>query len=267
MGFFEKHKIKIIFSAIVVVSLVLAFLWNSEAPKTQENDTGVTVTERPKKQKKRSPRVTAVPVPSAESAADKSEQEETDGDGAEEVYADETGDAEYSSQMGMELQDDGRDEYDTDPVPAGRPVPAEPQNSEISDNKMTCTLSVRCDTILSNMSQLKKGKEGLIPADGMIFQAQNVVFYEGESAFDVFLREMQKNNIHMEYEKTPAFNTAYVKGINNIYEFDCGAQSGWRYRVNGWIPNYGCSRYEVKNGDVIEWVYTCDSGHDIAKGQ
>ena len=35
------------------------------------------------------------------------------------------------------------------------------------------------------------------------------------------------------------------------------------YEVNDWFPNYGCSRYEVKNGDVIEWQYTCDLGGDI----
>ena len=35
------------------------------------------------------------------------------------------------------------------------------------------------------------------------------------------------------------------------------------YKVNGWFPNYGCSRYSVQDGDVIEWVYTCDLGRDV----
>lgn len=31
-----------------------------------------------------------------------------------------------------------------------------------------------------------------------------------------------------------------------------------------WIfPNYGCSKYEVSDGDVIEWRYTCDLGKDV----
>jgi uncharacterized membrane-anchored protein len=55
----------------------------------------------------------------------------------------------------------------------------------------------------------------------------------------------------------------YIQGINNIYEFDAGALSGWMYRVNGWFPNYGASRYVVQQGDVIEWVYTCDLGRDV----
>ena len=43
----------------------------------------------------------------------------------------------------------------------------------------------------------------------------------------------------------------YIEGINNLYEFDCGEQSGWMYSVNGWFPNYGCSRYQLKDGDVV----------------
>ncbi len=35
------------------------------------------------------------------------------------------------------------------------------------------------------------------------------------------------------------------------------------YKVNGWFPNYGCSRYQLKAGDEIEWVYTCDLGNDV----
>lgn len=38
------------------------------------------------------------------------------------------------------------------------------------------------------------------------------------------------------------------------------------YAVNGWFPNYGCSRYQLKNGDVVEWCYTCDLGEDLGSG-
>ena len=37
--------------------------------------------------------------------------------------------------------------------------------------------------------------------------------------------------------------------------------------VNGWFPNYGCSRYQVQSGDVIEWLYTCDLGADVGGGE
>ena len=69
----------------------------------------------------------------------------------------------------------------------------------------------------------------------------------------------------MEFSFSPGFNSNYVEGINNLYEFDCGQNSGWMYCVNGWYPNYGCSRYVVQDGDVIEWNYTCDLGRDLGR--
>lgn len=157
-----------------------------------------------------------------------------------------------------------KDAYQTDPVPADKPKPVEPQDAEVDQQKkLTCTISIRCDTILDNMQNLTPGKEGLVPADGVILSALTVEFSEGESVFDVLLRETKRRRIHMEFVDTPIYNSAYIEGINNLYEKDCGSESGWMYKVNGWFPNYGCSRYQLKDGDVVEWVYTCDLGRDV----
>lgn len=174
------------------------------------------------------------------------------------------GDVSYSEANGMKIDaSTGKDKYLTDPVPAGKPVPVEPQTVTISDKELTCTLSVRCDTILDNMAWLDKEKVELVPKDGVIYAERTVTFYEGESVFNLLLREMKKNKIHMEFTNTPMYNSAYIEGINNLYEFDCGELSGWMYKVNGWFPNYGCSRYQLKQGDKVEWVYTCDLGVDV----
>lgn len=160
-------------------------------------------------------------------------------------------------------QKTGKDQYQTDPVPSGEPVPVEPQNATITDKVETCTLSVRCDTILNNMDLLSKDKWELVPKDGVIYATATVNFYEGESVFNVLQREMKKTKIQMEFKNTPMYNSAYIEGIDNLYEFDVGELSGWLYKVNGWFPNYGCSRYQLKQGDVVEWVYTCDLGKDV----
>lgn len=138
-----------------------------------------------------------------------------------------------------------------------------PQNEKEEDKTLYCTLSVRCDTILRDAAKLKAEKKGIIPKDGIIFKEKKVVFYEGESVFNVLLREMKKNKIHLEFVNTPIYKSAYIEGIANIYEFDCGAQSGWMYRVNGVYPNYGSSRYTLSRGDKVEWIYTVDLGRDI----
>ncbi len=158
----------------------------------------------------------------------------------------------------------GMDKYNTLPVPEGKPVPIEWQDVKINkDKELKCTLSVSCETILNNKDKLNPDKKDIVPEDGVIFPATEVVFYEGESVFNVLLREMKKSKIHMEFVMTPLYNSNYIEGIANLYEFDCGELSGWIYKVNGWVPNYGCSRYSLKDGDVIEWVYTCDLGRDV----
>ena len=127
----------------------------------------------------------------------------------------------------------------------------------------TCTFSISCETILDNMDKCVENKKFLVPADGIVFPATEVEFSEGESVFDVLQRVCRDNAIHMESNWTPMYNSAYVEGINNLYEFDVGSLSGWMYNVNGWYPNYGCSRYQLKDGDVVEWRYTCDLGYDL----
>lgn len=170
----------------------------------------------------------------------------------------------YSEANGMVIDEStGKDKYLTDPVPEGKPIPIEPQDVVISDKELTCTLSVRCDTILQNIGWLDNEKVDIVPKDGVIFAEKTVTFYEGESVFNLLLREMKRNKIHMEFENTPIYNSAYIEGIANLYEFDCGELSGWMYKVNDWFPNYGCSRYQLKAGDRVEWVYTCDLGVDV----
>lgn len=155
------------------------------------------------------------------------------------------------------------DKYLTDPVPEGKPLPVEPQDVTISDTAYTCTLSISCATILDNMDWLEPEKTELVPSDGWILQPTEVTFYEGESVFNVLQRVCKQQKIHMEFSNTPIYNSAYIEGIHNLYEFDCGERSGWMYKVNGWFPNYGCSRYQLQDGDVIEWVFTCNYGDDV----
>ncbi len=57
-------------------------------------------------------------------------------------------------------------------------------------------------------------------------------------------------------------STVYVRGINNLFEFDKGSKSGWLYEVNGKFPDRSCGTYAVKPGDVINWKYTEDLGND-----
>ena len=142
----------------------------------------------------------------------------------------------------------------------GAPVGNEKANSK---SEYTCTLTVTCATILDNRKNLAAGKEKLVPSDGIIYSSKKVTFSKGDTVFDVLQREMKANRIQMEFTSAPAYNCDYVEAIDNLYEFDCGQNSGWKYSVNGEFPSYGCSQYKLKDQDVIQWAYTCDLGKDL----
>ena len=135
-----------------------------------------------------------------------------------------------------------------------------------------CTISIDCTTILEHMEDLKETKAEFVPEDGWILKETEVSFKGGETVFDVLRKICGKEGIHLASRFTPLYKSYYVEGINQLYEFDCGKNSGWMYSVNGKYPNYGCSDYELKDGDRIEWRYTCNLGSDVgddyaAKGE
>lgn len=145
------------------------------------------------------------------------------------------------------------------PVETPKPVEPEP----VKEEKLYVTLSVSAKTLLDKKDSMNPEKWELVPKDGWIFPAEKVEFFEGESAFNVLLREMKKNKIHMEFIMTPLYNSNYIQGIGNLYEFDCGELSGWMYAVNDLSPNFGTSNYTLKDGDNVKLLYTCDLGRDL----
>ena len=119
----------------------------------------------------------------------------------------------------------------------------------------TCTLEIRCDTLLQHLDELSPGKADLVPEDGILLEKTTVSFEPGESVFDAFRRCLREQNVHFEYVDAKAYGSIYIEGIGNLYEFDCGEQSGWLYFVNGISPGLGCFGYTVANGDEIVFAY------------
>lgn len=121
----------------------------------------------------------------------------------------------------------------------------------------SCTISIVCDTILNNLDKLRDGKEAFVPANGVILAASSISISDGDTVFDVLKKACELADIQLEYSYTPLYGSYYIEGINNLYEFDCGEQSGWMYKVNGVFPNDGCSAYYLSAGDEIVFCYTC----------
>lgn len=153
-----------------------------------------------------------------------------------------------------------------DPETDVPPPPTEPEQPEETPQP-SCTISIVCDTILNNWDDLDPAKGSYVPSNGVILSTVSVSFTQGETVFDVLKRACSDYGIQLEYSWTPLYGSYYVEGINYLYEFDCGFESGWMYKVNGWFPNYGCSSYTLNDGDSIVWCYTCKGlGADVGGG-
>ena len=139
-------------------------------------------------------------------------------------------------------------------------------NQDEKNKSKSVIISISCANLVHNKS-LDKDKQELVPEDGVILESTQLDYEEGQTVFDVLVKATKEAKIHIEYEGFKEYKTNYIEGIHNLYEFDCGPLSGWMYKVNGVFPNYGCSSYTLKEGDVVEWVYTCDLGKDVGAGE
>ena len=123
-----------------------------------------------------------------------------------------------------------------------------------------CTVSVSCAVLAEHPEVLPPEKVPLVPSDGWLLPPTEAELTEGDSVFDLLLRLCWEKGIHLEFSQTPVYDSAYIEGIGNLYEFDGGALSGWMYRVNGEFPHVGCSQVFPQDGDTVEWLYTLDLG-------
>lgn len=108
---------------------------------------------------------------------------------------------------------------------------------------------------------------------GTIISATKVPYYEGENIAQVTVRLLESKG--MGYSSTgtltDGFYLSAIKNFNNskygkvksFGEFDAGPSSGWMLTLNGWFINMSTSAFEVEDGDIIRWRYTCQLGADI----
>lgn len=135
--------------------------------------------------------------------------------------------------------------------------------SQSMTGSMRAVVSADCLTVLDNMASIDPvvNPADVIPEDGIVIEKCEVMLPEGASAFDALTAAAREQRVRVDYVGS-GWGT-YVRGIGYIYEFGFGELSGWMYRVNGEFPDVSASDFTLKEGDIVEFVYTCDLGRDV----
>lgn len=102
----------------------------------------------------------------------------------------------------------------------------------------------------------------MYPSGGIILRTTTVGFNKGETVFDVLNRICKERGIQIEYSYSPMYGSSYVEGINNLYEFDCGNQSGGCIRSTA-----GSLITDVRHISSKTEIQSCGPSHVTASEQ
>ena len=122
------------------------------------------------------------------------------------------------------------------------------------------TRSGSCENLLGD-DRADDGLRAAVPDDGLLVPPTEVTVLEGDTAFTLLERVCAERGLALDVQR--GLSGVYVQGIGGVREFDCGALSGWLFRINGEIRSTDSGSVVLQDGDVLEFLYTCELGADI----
>lgn len=122
---------------------------------------------------------------------------------------------------------------------------------------IVCSIAIDCSAISGNNALTSAGYPQLEPyaANPAILPKRSISVTDTNGDGRVSVEEAIKtacntNGIQYEFK-----GSNYLRGINYLYEFNAGPNSGWMYMVDGVNPNRGCNTYYLNGGEDILWYY------------
>ncbi|EMR74105.1 hypothetical protein MBGDN05_00067 [Thermoplasmatales archaeon SCGC AB-539-N05] len=92
----------------------------------------------------------------------------------------------------------------------------------------------------------------VIFGDGWLVK-DNIFAYDGDTVFSILEEISERNDVSLEFTYYEQFDSILIDSIGNNQNGNDGKY--WQYYVNGDIPMVGCDKYNVSNGDCIEWRF------------
>ena len=196
---------------------------------------------------------------------DKETEDESSDDSKEETSDDSTDDSDENNDNGGDNDSNTGNDSGNDDGDADEPAGNDDTDDEDPVNYITvyitidATLLADGDVLRANNRENKieyTGDNGIIASRAAVKVPENSSVYEALHTFCL------ENDIQMEASGT-SFGTAYIRGINHLYEFDGGISSGWVFLVNRVYATSGASNVHLKEGDEVWWFFTLAFGKDV----
>ncbi len=121
---------------------------------------------------------------------------------------------------------------------------------------VNCTVTIDCSSISGNGALTAAGNPQLEAyAANPIILSVNINVSDANDDGKVGVDEAIKQacdayGIQYEFK-----SSSYLSGMNYLYEFNAGPNSGWMYKVNGRVPNKGCNSYYLNGSEDVLWYY------------
>ncbi len=163
-------------------------------------------------------------------------------------------------------EDNSGDDGNTDNGDVDKPSDDDEDKDEDPINYITVYMTIDA-TLLADGEALRannhENKIQYTGDNGIIAARVAVKVPENASVYDALHTFCLEHDIQMEASGT-SFGTAYIRGINHLYEFDGGISSGWVFLVNNVYATSGASNVHLEEGDEVRWFYTLAFGKDVS---
>lgn len=237
------------------IFLAIAIIFSFASCKSEKNENNTNISQQTQSQTESKNRITAQDDTKDESETSSKDEKQSS---ASSDKSNTKNDKNNSSNTNASKKPSNNNNGSQNNTQANSEVTEETQKPE--QEYIYCTVEIDCSDIVKNKDKFNEKQQVFYDryVDGKrtILSPVTVKVKNKSSAYKATELACQQNGIKMT-KKNSGFGI-YIVGFDGINEKMFGKTSGWIYYVNGKSPSFSCSAYELKDGDKVSFVYTCN---------
>ena len=237
------------------IFLAIAIIFSFASCKNEKNENNINISQQSQSQTENKNRITAQDDTKDESETSSKDEKQSS---ASSDKSNTKNDKNNSSNTNASKKPNNNNNGTQNNTQANSEVTEETQKPE--QEYIYCTVEIDCSEIVKNKDNFNKEQQVLYDryVDGKrtILSPVTVKVKNKSSAYKATELACKQNGIKMT-KKNSGFGI-YIVGFDGINEKMFGKTSGWHYYVNGKSPSFSCSAYELKDGDKVSFIYTCN---------